>query len=311
VQSSHPPVMKRFVPCCVCGGEDHSLVYPDELGTSPPQVDYNFSKDTRKTFAIVKCISCGMVFTNPMPLMESVYRDTIDQVYLNSSHQRTLTSKAALNRLLHCVLPGGSLLDIGCSTGIFLSVAAKYFDVEGLEFSTWAADIAQKSFKVHRLPVSKLGFSEVFDVITMFGVIEHLEDPGEELAAIFAALKPGGTLLVYTGDLDSWMARLLGKRWWWFQGMHLLFFSRKTLSALLHKHGFQPYKHELHTVYFQLFSLAASLRRYFFGRLIAPFFELPGIRNFTVPLRLSGELIVYARKPSVPPARIDTHPTGV
>jgi SAM-dependent methyltransferase len=133
----------------------------------------------------------------------------------------------------------------------------------------------------------------------LFGVIEHLEDPGREIATIAQALKPGGLLVVYTGDRDAWLPRLLGKRWWWYQGMHLHYFSRHTLERLLCESGFAVVRQGTYVVYFQLFSLAKSISRYKTGRLVVPLFRLPGLRNRMVGLKLPGEMILFARRSSL------------
>lgn len=288
-------VEKRDLPCSVCDSTDFSVLYPDELGDQVPPVDYNFTEDTRKTYQIVKCRVCDFIFTNPMPVLSEAYVENVDDVYLQSSPQRLRAAQKAVEKILK-IKTSGKLLDIGCAAGLFLDAAEKHFSVEGLELSNWAADIASKKHTVHRKTLSQLNFSEKFDVITLWGVIEHFENPRAEMEAVHAALKPGGIAVIYTGDVDAWLPRLLQKKWWWYQGMHLMYFSNRTLSRLLNRIGFDVVKYDHQTVYFQLFSLANSLNRYRIGKLISPILCLPWIKNIMVPLTLSGEMVLYARK---------------
>lgn len=290
------PLEKRMVPCAVCGGTAHELLYPDELGDRIPPVDYNFSRETRATFAIVRCTTCGMIFTNPMPRLEQAYHDTVDQQYLQSVPQRVRTAERAVERLLRYAPAGGRLLDIGCSTGVFLDAASKHFRVEGIELSHWAREIARQKHTVHDTPLPALDLPGTFDVITLFGVIEHLEDPDADLAAISRALKPGGILAIYTGDVDAWLPRVLGKRWWWYQGMHVQYFSRRTCARLLDKHGIDVAGVENYSVYFQMFSLGVSLQRYPLGGLVSRMLAASPWRNSMVELRLSGEMMMYGRR---------------
>lgn len=291
-------IKKASVPCNLCGGDQFTLLYEDELGDEAPLVDYDFRPETRKTFAIVRCSECGLVFTNPMPDLRGAYQDVVDPIYLASETQRRETARHVLRAIRAHVPEGGRLLDVGCNTGLFLDEAAQSFAVEGVELSQWAAAEAARRHTVHTVPISELRLDSLFDVVTLFGVIEHFDNPMRELQAIARVLKPGGLFVVYTGDVDAWLPRLLGKRWWWFQGMHLFYFSLRTLSRMLNRAGFDVVAHANHVVYFQMFSLAKSLNRYAIGRLLGPILNLPVLKNRLVGLRLSGEMLIFSRRQS-------------
>lgn len=297
-------VPRAEVPCPVCGGERHTERYPDELGDVLPPVDYSFSPLSSRTYRIVSCDACGMLFTNPMPDLKGRYEETEDAIYTESSPQRLRTARHQAKRLARH-MPGGRLLDLGCATGLFLDAAAERFEVEGIELSRWAGDIAARRHVIHRAPLSELGFREWYDAVTLWGVIEHLNDPAAELKAVHDALRPGGVCAIYTGDIDAWLPRLLGKRWWWFMGMHLLYFSRRTLERLCRRVGFDILGTENHRLYMQVFSLANSLNRYRVGRIVSPVLRLPGLRDVMLPLTLSGEMVMFVRKPSPGPDRVD------
>ena len=80
----------------------------------------------------------------------------------------------------------------------------------------------------------------------LIGVIEHFEDPVRELRLIHRVLKPGGLFVIYTGDVDAWLPRLLGKKWWWYPGMHVFYFSLNTSKAMLDKCGFKVIRNGVH-----------------------------------------------------------------
>jgi SAM-dependent methyltransferase len=286
-------INKRLIACNVCGGRDHVELYPDEVGNRSAPTDYGFSPETRKTYRIVRCRSCGLIFTNPMPSLIASYEGQVDETYLASQRQRYVTARRAVRKILR-FKTGGRLLDVGCSTGIFLDEASKHFDVEGLELSRWAAARAAKKHMVHQVTLDKLDAGKPFDVVTLFGVIEHFEDPKAELANVRRLMRPGGLLVIYTGDVDAWLPRLLKKKWWWYQGMHFYYFSHDTLSRMLVDLGFEDVRYDIHTVDFELGSLAVSLNRYSVGRLLNSILTLPGLRNISVPLRLSGEMLLFA-----------------
>ncbi len=288
-------VEKHNISCNLCGSHKYDVIFEDELGDSIPPLDHDFSPTTRLTYRIVRCNNCRLVYTNPMPRISSFYSDTVDEVYIASEIQRKKTAEVVIQDILKHK-PDGHLLDIGCSTGIFLDVACDNFTVEGIETSLWAQNIASKKHVVHKVPLSELELPNVFDVVTMFGVIEHFEDPRAEIMRIHKSLKQGGLLVIYTGDVDSLMARLLGKRWWWYQGMHTYYFSKATCAQLLSDCGFTVVQVKNHAIYFKLFSLAISMRRYWIGKLLSPLLNLPLVKNLMLPLSLSGEMLMFAFK---------------
>jgi SAM-dependent methyltransferase len=110
----------------------------------------------------------------------------------------------------------GRLLDLGCAYGFFLKEAERYFDVAGIELAEEAAAYC-RSAGLNVLSgvadeANMAGIGKV-DVITLFDVIEHLPQPHETLALCDRYLKPGGIIMITTGDFASPLARLAGARW--------------------------------------------------------------------------------------------------
>ena len=292
-------VYKRQVPCSLCGCLKYTVMYDDELGDQAATLDYKFTSETRKTYQIVRCPLCGLIYTNPMPCLSEHYSDTVDEVYLASKDERLATAKKLIKQIRK-IKSEGRLLDIGCATGFLLDVASEFFGVEGIELSKWAHERAAQRHRVYNHPLREIDLKNSFDVVTLLGVIEHFEKPLEEIKAISKIMKPGGIIVIYTGNVDAWLPKILGKKWWWFQGMHVHFFSKKTCEALLNKVGISVVSVKTHTVFFSLFSLANSFNRYKFGRkILSPIFNLSVLRNVMIPLRLSGEMLMFAEKRQV------------
>jgi 2-polyprenyl-3-methyl-5-hydroxy-6-metoxy-1,4-benzoquinol methylase len=284
--------------CSACHSSSFHEKYPDELGTHSPSLDYEFSPHTRKTFRIVECEICRHQFCDPMPNLESGYEETVDLTYLSTKQQRIKTAASSLKIIDAYLKTGSRLLDVGCNAGFFLDVASTQFEVEGIELSNWSADLAAMNHLVHRLPLSSLHLSEKFDGLTLFGVIEHFSDPSLEIAAAFRALKPGGFIFIYTGDKDALIPRLLKKKWWWYQGMHLQYFSKSSLRQLIERTGFIYVHSRRFPLFFSLNSLSTSMNRY---RLLTPGAKILASR-FLKPIHIrisvSGEMLLIAQKPS-------------
>ena len=230
-----------------------------------------------------------------MPNLENHYHDVVDPKYLASRPQRIRTSRQLVERLSN-LGASGRLLDVGCNAGYFLDEASKTFEVEGLELSKWATEIAARQHIVHNFPLQQLHGERCFDVVSLLGVIEHLQNPVQELAEIERLIKQNGLIVIFTGTRDSLLPRLLGKKWWWYQGMHLQFFTNKSLRLLLAQFNFKVVASYTHTTWFSLESLHQSARRYPLARWVLSPLLTPWLRSLIIPVRLSGERLVIARK---------------
>lgn len=137
----------------------------------------------------------------------------------------------------------GKLLDVGCSMGLFLELAQEAgFDSSGIDVSEYALRQAKKRFagQVWRTELAKANFpNRSFDVITLFDVLEHLQDPRRELKKAQQLLKDDGILVFETGNLESFWARRLGRNWHFFAPpQHLYAFGASHLETLLDQAGF-------------------------------------------------------------------------
>jgi 2-polyprenyl-3-methyl-5-hydroxy-6-metoxy-1,4-benzoquinol methylase len=147
--------------------------------------------------------------------------------------------------------------------------------------------------------MNELPSDEKFDIVTLWGVIEHFESPKAEIEKISSVLKPGGYVCLWTGDIDSWLARLLGKNWWYIQGQHIQFFSKKSLNRLFSDTGFKNVTIEKYPFTTNLNSLSKSLFRYKRLKTISRFFlENRLTRHKIITLKLPGEMLaIYRRDP--------------
>lgn len=137
------------------------------------------------------------------------------------------------------------LLDVGCSSGAFLHAAVKLgFRAEGVEPAPKAAATAQAAgLKVHQGLLQEASYADgQFDAITLFEVIEHLQHPQELLQECRRILRPGGILLVGTGNAGSWSMAAMGARWEYLHiarhGGHVSFFNLGSLASLAQRSGF-------------------------------------------------------------------------
>ena len=96
--------------------------------------------------------------------------------------------------------------------------------------------------------LSEVNFSNDYDVVTLFSVIEHVEDPFGLLLQVRSILHPNGVVLIKTPSQESLVTKF---HWLLFHmtkgkgdlGLynrhHIYRFSKRTLSLLLAKTGFE------------------------------------------------------------------------
>jgi SAM-dependent methyltransferase len=125
--------------------------------------------------------------------------------------------------------PSGSrILDFGCSTGRLLSEIASDQQCFGFEVNAEAAKIAAgKGLRI--LSKEELFNGELtFDCIVLCDVFEHLDKPTELLAELCIRLRPGGILLLITGNADAPVCQRCPAMFWYFRTpQHLCMLSRR------------------------------------------------------------------------------------
>jgi SAM-dependent methyltransferase len=117
---------------------------------------------------------------------------------------------------IRCYRRSGRLVEIGCAYGFFLQEAKSHFDVAGIELAEDAAAHCRRdglnvlSGAATAENLDRLGPADVF---VLLDVIEHLPDPFDALARCARCLRPGGLIVLTTGDFGSPVARLAGAHW--------------------------------------------------------------------------------------------------
>ena len=233
------------------------------------------------------------------------YKEVEDPTYLQERAGRYLTFNKHIRRMQRITgEPNGRhLLDVGAYVGVFVDVAQEAgWQVEGIEPSRWAVGVARRD----GLPVREGTLSSVdcsggsYDVITFWDVVEHFEDPSGAFERAFDLLRPGGYVVLHTIDVSSLTARMMGARWPFLMEMHLVYFSRHTLRAMLEKIGFEV--HSVHTAgrYLSLSYLAGRVEAAFgsrIGRILKGIVSGLRLESRAVPVNTFDLFTMYGRKP--------------
>lgn len=199
--------------------------------------------------AIHQCDGCGLVYAEPSE--EAKYHQYTETYYQQGVYADYLGDRPAIHKnakrnleYLESLVAGRKLLDVGCAAGFFLEAArARGWHVHGLEVSEYASEYARTQLNLQITTgsiVSPPGDFTTFDVVTLWDTIEHLDRPDLALTNIRRLLDPQGVFVFSTGDYDSLLRRLTGKRWRLFADpTHNFFFDERTLRDLLRRTGFE------------------------------------------------------------------------
>ena len=313
----------EYVRCNLCGADETITRFPSTILKEKPRRDWSGFACTNRGYGwhhtIVQCRRCGLVYTNPRldsgDILDT-YEAVEDRLYVEERDGRVLTFEHHLKPLeqLSGSPAGRPLLDVGCHVGVFVEIAVRHgWEAWGVDPSHWAVSQAQaRGLRVVQGTLETAGLGEAaFDVVTMWDVVEHVTDPRDTLQQAWRLLRPGGLLVVHTIDIESAFARLMGSHWPWLMEMHIYYFSRPTLRAMLEQCGFQVLSDRPQGRYLRLGYLMNRV-----GALV-PFVGRPaewvvtrlGLRGLRVPVNLGDLFTAYARKPTAQEAATGEHAT--
>ena len=205
---------------------------------------------------VFKCNNCGLVFLFPQmtPAQErEFYEKEYGEIY--SSEKGTTPADLFKNRLKDAkdyfglvkeyLSTKDDCLEIGCASGYFLATIKDYVkSVSGVESHTilrqYCNDIGIMTYEtIDECP--KIEFDNIF----LFFLLEHLGDPVNFLKKVRSILKKGGNLFIEVPNVDDALFSLYdipAFKSYYFTPAHQFYYSRKTLSDVLIKSGFNEFQ---------------------------------------------------------------------
>ena len=228
--------------------------------------DYQ-SKDSK--FSLYECKNCGIQFWNPF---KNAGEEWYEKEYGYQS-QNILISKAFRGchkkflKKFNNLASGTKVLDIGCGTGEFIAeLQKKGCEVWGVDFNKNHTEIARNKFGLKN--IFAMDFSDFldkedlpkFDIVTFFGLLEHIDNPLKLVQKVEKIIKPDGiiatsapskeNLVVYMHSIDL-------------PPHHLSQWGREAIANLFQKIGFSIF-HIEYLDQFQSFKSVSS-ERFRFG----------------------------------------------
>ncbi|MBI4843558.1 MAG: class I SAM-dependent methyltransferase [Nitrospirae bacterium] len=196
---------------------------------------------------ILECEACGVIH-DTRSVFDTAFYENERPHNINSeklkSRMRNVRQRAGL--IGKFIRESDTLLDIGCGEGLFIKeVKGMVNDVKGIEPTVFYANYANRELgiDVRQGAIEDIEFmNDSFNIITMFHVLEHLNDPAGCLKKIHSWLRPGGYIVIEVPDIKSPAAVYKGEAWELITPEHRFHFSRNSLVSLLRKAGFAPVK---------------------------------------------------------------------
>lgn len=201
-------------------------------------------------FHIVRCGVCGTLRVEPRPPFDERRRAFTDEYPLFDwalgrrqapAEARIARFAAQIGQISRRHRPG-RLLDVGCGDGYFmLGMSNQGWEVHGIELHEKTAAFARDrlGLDVKAGAEHEVDWEGPYDCITLFGVIEDVDDPNALLGRCRGQLADDGLLVVQTHNIASWEARYFGADWFNVEApRHVWHFSPATLARLLENNRF-------------------------------------------------------------------------
>ncbi len=250
--------MKQIDECMLCNSKNQKIL----VLTSDSDGLYN------NNFEIRKCNKCGFVWTNPQPDEKEMKKLYVSGYYVEKiPYITSFFSKVFINariRKIEAFKSSGRILDFGCGDGEFLQRLNKgRWEAVGTDFSEGVLQRIKgkkKDFRFIECDINKLNWEGDFDVISLWGVFEHISAPHEFLKLFRKMLKKNGLLFLSVPNIESYEAKLGCRNWFHLDPpRHLFHYSPNTIKTLLEMENFKIVKSDNFYIEWSVFGMIQTL----------------------------------------------------
>jgi 2-polyprenyl-3-methyl-5-hydroxy-6-metoxy-1,4-benzoquinol methylase len=165
-----------------------------------------------------KCTTCSVLFRFPHHTLEEL--NTLYTSGITENWPTALDSRVDWQLVRNWIRRNKDvmrILDVGCYDGRLLESLGEGLLLLGVEIHPDAAARAkQRGIEIVSRDFTDLGgIGPIADVTIAVDVIEHSTDPAQFIAALASTVRPGGYVLISTGNSDALSWRLMGSRYWY------------------------------------------------------------------------------------------------
>ncbi len=174
----------------------------------------------------------------------TIVRRTYDHGYFETAMYRTFPESQRNRQRLRLILnhhQEGRLLEIGPGTGEFLNLAARSFEVEGIEISPHAVKAAPSELR-SKIRVGNIEMDPLVEghyrVVAAFNVLEHLKNPQAAIDKVRRAITPGGCFVGSMPCNSGLVGHLYTQATNFFDRTHCSTFAPSRWRAMFLRSGF-------------------------------------------------------------------------
>lgn len=235
---------KNTYKCYLCGKENQKIMFKDGI------------------YKLCRCNSCSFVEVFPkLPPNEiiKIYseeyfcsKNAKNYGYLNyleegENYLLTFRNRLRLLERLIRLNKDKKALEVGFAYGFFLLACEErgFSNLTGIEVAKVGWEYGKNHLKHSDLILGQIEDikKEKFDYIFLWDIIEHIYDPKKTIKKCYELLNDGGYLIIETQNVNSVVAKLLGRKWWHYKHReHLYHFNKKTIEILLENSNFKRTK---------------------------------------------------------------------
>ncbi len=225
------------IPCNLCGSKEVSVL-----------ANHSRSGEPLRTLI---CRECGLVWSDPLPhhprdFYENDYRISYKGHYSPKPKHILRAGNVALSRhrkIERLLTTPLAILDVGSGGGEFAYLLQTLgHQVQGIEPNKGYAEYSIREYGLN----VQVGFvqeviipQQSFDLITIWHVLEHTENPFAVLTKLHALLKPQGILVVEVPNIEAICQSPKST----FHEAHIFHFNIATLTRLAEKADFTEISH--------------------------------------------------------------------
>ena len=197
-------------------------------------------------FSYHRCSECHSIYTRPhlkAGVLEKLYTDGTYKHYQdNLVRKGTKLRKGLLEQRKFWQVKelwnheNVSLLDVGCGRGTFLEVCKENgWQVEGVDPST--KSLSDDRIKIRQGDFNKMTYTQKFDVITFWGVLEHMPDPIKAVSKATSLLNKSGLIVFEVPSANCFLSEylqrtVLSPTRYIESGRHNIFFSKRLIEKI-------------------------------------------------------------------------------
>lgn len=250
------------------------------------------------------CKKCEIIFSEFVDRkFEDNYKDVLDKLYIEQIENKKKYFKNIINKLSNIISNQDDVIEIGSYYGAFGSqIKENVKSYTGLELSTHASKYSRDNFNLNIENKSIFTFfensSKKFDIIFMFDVIEHLDDPDKVIKLCSNNLKENGKIIISTMNMDSIFAKITRSYYPWIIPMHKFYFTDHSIKKFLNRNNLTLDKifKDIRIISLEYLFIKISQKISFFQFIYKILIKFKSLKNLSIKFSLFDINIYVASK---------------